>query len=61
MNTAAYVDNLIADLKQQVQSKQITLSQAVWETAKACLEWPYVWSAWGDECTPGERKKQAPD
>lgn len=58
MNTAAYVDNLIADLKQQVQSKQITLSQAVWKTAKACLEWPYVWSAWGDECTPSERKKR---
>ena len=56
MNTADYVDSLIVDLKAQVASGGIPLSAACWQTALACIGWPYVYSAWGAECTPAQRK-----
>ena len=56
MNTADYVDSLIVDLKAQVASGGIPLSTACWQTALACIGWPYVYSAWGAECTPAQRK-----
>jgi hypothetical protein len=54
MNTADYVDNLIVSLK----SSGIPLSEAVWETAMACIGWSYVYGAWGALCTPSERQKR---
>ena len=56
MNTAKYVDDLIAKLKQQVISALISVSEACWQTALACIGWPYVYSAWEALCTPSERK-----
>jgi len=58
MNTADYVDSLIADLKQQVANGGIPLSEACWQTALACVGWPYVYSAWEALCTPAERRKR---
>ena len=58
MNTAVYVDQLIADRKAQIAAGGIPLSPACWEVARACVEWPYVYSAWGAECTPAERQKR---
>ena len=58
MNTAKQVDDLIANLKQQVAAGGIPLSAAAWQTALACVGWPYVYSAWGAECTPSERRKR---
>ena len=54
MNTAAQVDQLIVQLK----SGGIPLSEQCWQTALACVGWPYVYSAWGAECTPAERRKR---
>lgn len=58
MNTAKYVDALIADLKIQVANGGIPLSDAAWQTALACIGWSYVYSAWEALCTPAERRKR---
>ena len=56
MNTAYQVDELIKELKQQLAAGQISLSEACWKVCLACLGWSYVYSAWGAECTPKERR-----
>lgn len=58
MNTAKYVDELIQKLKAQVISALISLSEACWQTALACIGWSYVYSAWEALCTPAERRKR---
>lgn len=58
MNTADYVDQMIADFKVQIANGGIPLSDAAWQTAIACVGWPYVYSAWGALCTPSERRKR---
>ena len=52
MNTAEYVDNLIATLKQQ----GIPLTDVAWQAALACVGWPYVFGDRGQLCTPGNRR-----
>ena len=47
MNSAAYVDNLITQLK----GSGIPLSQAAWEAACACAGWPYTYGARGGKTT----------
>ena len=54
MNTADNVDSLIISLK----SYGIPLSEQGWQTALACVGWPYVYSAWGAYCTTSERQKR---
>ena len=54
MNTAEYVDSLVISLR----NYGIPLSEQTWQTALACVGWPYVYSAWGAECTPAERRKR---
>ena len=64
MNTAKYVGELIDKLKQQVISALISMSEACWQTALACIGWSYVYSAWEALCTPSERRyrfKLCPD
>lgn len=58
MNTAKQVESLINDLKVQLDAGSITLSQAIWNTALACVGWSYVYSAWEELCTPSERRKR---
>ena len=58
MNTAKYVDDLIARLKQQVILALISASEACWQVALACVGWSYVYSAWEALCTPAERRKR---
>lgn len=58
MNTANRVAEIIAGLKEKIRSGEITLSDAIFETAKACVGWAYVYGAWGAYCTPSERKKR---
>ena len=52
MNTAEYVDRLIADLK----SKGNVLSEVAWQAALACIGWPYVFGDRGQYCTPANRR-----
>ena len=47
MNSAAQVDELIVRLKAQVAEGTVTLSDAIFQTAKACVGWPYVFGARG--------------
>ena len=56
MNTAKQVDELIVNLKVQVISALISMSEACWQTALACIGWAYVYSAWEALCTPSERR-----
>ena len=58
VNTAEYVDGLIGELKDQIEFSGLPLFDAAWETALACVGWPYVFGAWGAECTVSERKKR---
>lgn len=57
MNTAKYVDQLVINLKKE----GIPLSEAAWQTALACVDFPYVFGAWGEECTPANRKRRMRD
>lgn len=57
MNTADYVDQLVIQLK----NEGIPLSDAAWEVALSCVDWPYVFGAWGEYCTPEKRKRRASD
>jgi len=34
-------------------------AKAVVELAKSCLGYPYVFAAWGENCTPENRKRRA--
>lgn len=54
MNTANQVDVLIQQWKAEGKSKTFI----VWNAALACVGWSYVYSAWGAECTPAERRKR---
>ena len=57
MNTANYVAGEI----QQMKIAGTPIGSAVWATALLCVEWPYVFGAWGAECTPAERRKRYSD
>ena len=56
MNSALYVDDLVKRLNEQVKNGGVPLSDAMWETALACVGFPYVFGAWGALCTVKERK-----
>ena len=58
MNTAKQVENLIAELKNEMTTFGLPMSEAAWRTALACEAWAYVFGAWGAECTVSERKKR---
>lgn len=57
MYSASYVDKQIEILKQS----GIPFSEAAWKAALLCVGWPYVFGAWGAECTVSERKKRYRD
>ena len=52
MNNAEQVADLVAKLK----SQGIPLQDVAWQTALACVGWPYVFGASGQECTQSYRK-----
>ena len=54
MNSAAYVDQVIAEMK--LSGKP--LSDQVWEVAKACEGWAYVFGAYGEYCDPSNRRSR---
>ena len=57
MNTAKYVASMI----EQWKASGAEAWRIVWSVALLCVDWPYVFGAWGAECTPGERKKRKRD
>ena len=52
MKTAKEVEKLIEELK----ASSIPLSEAAWETAKACIGWPYIFGDRWQPCTPAHRR-----
>ena len=54
MNDYIQVQNLLDQLIREGKSK----AEIVWEVAKACLGWPYVFGAWGEFCTPANRRRR---
>lgn len=55
MNSAAQVDRMVEQWKQNGRSKE----EIIVQTAEAELGWPYVWGAVGAQCTPEKRKYYA--
>lgn len=53
-------DQVAIDIEQW-KAQDIPLSDAVWNTALDCIGWAYVFGAWGEECTPANRKRRARD
>ena len=51
MNSVSYVDNLITQLK----NSGVPLDVVAWKAALACVGWPYVYGAVGEECKPAKR------
>lgn len=52
MNSAQDVTKLIDQFKASCN----TMSEAAWQTALACVGWPYVFGARGQYCTPANRR-----
>lgn len=52
MYSAATVDNLVSNWKTMGLSK----AEIVVKMAEACMDWPYVWGATGQDCTPEKRE-----
>lgn len=57
MNTADYVDEYVQTLK----NDGVPLSDVAWKAALACVGWAYVFGAWGEYCTPAQRRKRYSD
>jgi hypothetical protein len=54
MNNYNQVDQLLNNWYRIGMSK----AEIVWEVAKACIGWPYVFGAWGELCTPANRRNR---
>ena len=48
----------VAELTKKLADEGRSNAEIVWETAKACIGWPYVFGSWGALCTPAERQKR---
>ena len=57
MNDYIQVDQMIDNWTKIGMSK----AEIVIAVAQACLEWPYVFGAWGELCTPAKRKRRSRD
>lgn len=54
MNSLDYVTTRLESMIQQGRSKP----EIVREIAKCCQGWPYVFGAWGEQCTPAGRRRR---
>ena len=57
MNDYIQVDQMIDNWKRIGMSRE----EIVIATAQACMGWPYVFGAWGELCTPANRKRRSRD
>lgn len=48
-------------LRQQMLAEGAAKPDIIRQLALACLDWPYVFGAWGEECTPANRRRRARD
>ena len=45
-------------LRDRLKAEGVPLPEAVRIIAEACCGWPYVFGAWGEECTPSNRRRR---
>lgn len=57
MRTADEVDKLIEAYK----AEGLSAPEIIERIAPECIGWPYVFGAWGEECTPSGRRKRIRD
>ena len=57
MNSMDFVSTRLESLIQQGRSKP----EIVQNIAKLCEGWPYVFGAWGEQCTPANRRRRKRD
>ena len=57
MNNAEQVEAIRA----QMSAEGAGRPEIIRQLALACVGWPYVFGAWGEECTPAGRKRRARD
>lgn len=57
MNSLEYVTTLLEGMI-QAGAKKCDIVRSV---AKACIGWPYVFGAWGEQCTPANRNRRKRD
>jgi hypothetical protein len=57
MNSIEYVTTLLEGMI-QAGAKKWDIVRSV---AKACIGWPYVFGAWGEQCTPANRNRRKRD
>ena len=57
MNNAEQVEAIRA----QMSAEGAGQPEIIRQLALACVGWPYVFGAWGEECTPANRKRRARD
>lgn len=55
MNSLEQVDIL----RDQMIAEGVPKPDTIRQLALACLDWPYVFGAWGEQCTPANRKRRA--
>ena len=55
MNNLEQVDIL----REQMIAEGVPKPDCIRQLALACLGWPYVFGAWGEQCTPANRKRRA--
>lgn len=55
MNKYSEVSKMITEWKNRGLSK----AEIVVNSAEACLGWPYIWGAYGQQCTPSTRRSYA--
>ena len=57
MNTSQYVAEMIDRWKSSGAEKW----RLAWSASLLCVDWPYVFGAWGEYCTPANRKRRKRD
>ena len=48
-------------LRKQLETDGVPKPDSIRQIALACLGWPYVFGAWGEECNPANRKRRVRD
>lgn len=49
----------VETIKQTMLAEGAAKPEIIRQLALACIGWPYVFGAWGEECTPANRKRRA--
>lgn len=48
----------VMELVEQLKTEPISISEKIWKVSLACVGMPYCFGAWGEECTPENRRKR---